>query len=73
MTNNGSFGSCDSRKRLVPSCLHELHESNFRLTFRIYPFETLEFSAHVSGIIVAFLLIITVSSALILVLASSAP
>ena len=28
---NGNFDSCNSCKRLVPSRLHELHESKFRL------------------------------------------
>ena len=40
-----SFDSCNSCKRLVPSRLHELHESKISVcfTYRIYPFETFEF------------------------------
>ena len=47
---NGNFDSCNSCKRLVLTRLHELHESKLPFfMYRIYPFETFELSAHVSG------------------------
>ena len=39
-------------KRLGTSRLHELHVSKISVyfTYRTYPFETFEFSAHISGV-----------------------
>ena len=49
---NGNFGSSNSCKRLVPSRLHELHESKFPFVSRIEFIRSKlsNFSAHVSGI-----------------------
>ena len=58
---NGNFDSCNSCKRLVPSRLHELHESKFPFVSRIEFIRSKlsNFSAHVpirghcSGAVVA--------------------
>ena len=49
---NQNFDSCNSCKRLVPSRLHELHESKFSLVSRIefIRLQLSNFSVHVSGI-----------------------
>ena len=49
---NGNFDSCNSCKRLVPSRLHELHESEFPFVSRIefIRSKVSNFSAHVYGI-----------------------
>ena len=49
---NGNFDSCNSCKRLVPSRLHELHESKFPFVSRIEFIRSKHsnFSAHVSGV-----------------------
>ena len=49
---NGNFDSCNSCKRLVPSRLHELHESKFPFVSRIEFIRSKlsNFSAHVSGV-----------------------
>ena len=49
---NGSFDSCNSCKRLVPSRLHELHDSKLPFVSRIESIRSKLsiFSAHVSGI-----------------------
>ena len=51
---NGNFDTCNSRKRLVPSRLHELHVSKVpfvsRIEFICSKFSN--FSAHVSGVTV---------------------
>ena len=49
---NGSFDSCNSCKRLVPSRLHELHESKFPFVSRIEFIRSKlsNFSAHVYGV-----------------------
>ena len=48
---NGNFDSCNSCKRLVPSRLHELHESKFPFVSRIEFIRSKlsNFSAHVYG------------------------
>ena len=48
---NGNFDSCSSCKRLVPSRLHELHESKFPFVSRIEFIRSKlsNFSAHVYG------------------------
>ena len=48
---NGNFDSCNSCKRLVPSRLHELHESKFPFVSRseFIRSKLSNFSAHVSG------------------------
>ena len=50
---NGNFDSCNSCKRLVPSRLHVLHESEFPFVSRIEFIRSKlsNFSAHVSGVI----------------------
>ena len=50
---NGNFDTCNSCKRLVPSRLHELHESKFPLVSRIEFIRSKlsNFSAHVYGVI----------------------
>ena len=54
---NGNFDSCNSCKRLVPSRLHELHESKFPFVSRIkfIRLKLSNFSAHVSGASVALI------------------
>ena len=49
---NGNFHSCNSCKRLVPSRLHELHESKFPFVSRIKYIRSKlsNFSAHVSDV-----------------------
>ena len=49
---NGSFDSCNTCKRLVPSRLHELHESKFPFVSRIEFIRSKlsNFSAHVYGV-----------------------
>ena len=49
---NGNFDSCNSCKRLVPSRLHELHESKFPFISRIEFIRSKlsNFSAHVYGV-----------------------
>ena len=49
---NGNFNSCNSCKRLVPSRLHELHESKFPFVSRIEFIRSKlsNFSAHVYGV-----------------------
>ena len=49
---NGNFDSCNSCKRLVPSRLHELHESKFPFVSRIEFIRSKlsNFSAHVYGV-----------------------
>ena len=49
---NGNFDSCNSCRRLVPSRLHELHESKFPFVSRIEFIRSKlsNFSAHVSGV-----------------------
>ena len=49
---NGNFDSCNSCKRLVPSRLHELHESKCPFVSRIEFIRSKlsNFSAHVSGV-----------------------
>ena len=49
---NENFDSCNSCKRLVPSRLHELHESKFPFVSRIEFIRSKlsNFSAHVYGI-----------------------
>ena len=51
---NGNFDSCNSCKRLVPSRLHELHESKFTFVSRIEFIRSKlsNFSAHVYGVTV---------------------
>ena len=51
---NRNFDSCNSCKRLVPSRLHELHESKFPFVSRIEFIRSKlsNFSAHVYGVIV---------------------
>ena len=52
---NGNFDSCNPCKRLVPSRLHELHESKFPFVSRIEFIRSKlsNFSAHVSGVTAA--------------------
>ena len=52
--NKRNFDSCNSCKRLVPSRLHELHESKFPFVSRIEFIRSKLsfFSAHVYGVIV---------------------
>ena len=54
---NWSFDSCNSCKRLVPSRLHELHESKLQFVSRIEFIRSKlsNFSAHVSGVIISSL------------------
>ena len=49
---NGNFDSCNSCKRLVPSRLHELHESKFPFVSRteFIRSKLSNFSAHVYGV-----------------------
>ena len=49
---NGNFDSCNSCKRLVPSRLHELHDSKFPFVSRIEFIRSKlsNFSAHVYGV-----------------------
>ena len=51
---NGSFDTCNTCKRLVPSRLYEIHVSNLPFVSRIefIPSTLLNFSAHVSGVTV---------------------
>ena len=53
---NGNFDSCNSCKQLVPSRLHELHESKFPFLTRnkFIPSKLSNFSAHVSGVYLVF-------------------
>ena len=53
---NGNFYSCNSCKRLVPSRLHELHESKFPFVSRIEFIRSKlsNFSAHVNVVSVRF-------------------
>ena len=52
---NGNFDSCNSCKRLVPSRLHELHESKFPFVSRIEFIRSklLNFSAHVYEVLIS--------------------
>ena len=52
---NGNFDPCNSCKRLVPSRLHELHESKLSFVSRIEFIRSKlsNFSAHVYGVTVA--------------------
>ena len=53
---NGNFDSCNSCKRLVPSRLHELHESKFPFVSRseFIRSKLSNFSAHVYGVSVFY-------------------
>ena len=50
--NKRSFDSCKSCKRLLPSCLRDLHESKLSFVSRpeFIRSELLNFSAHASGV-----------------------
>ena len=55
MKQNGNFDSCNSCERLVPSRLHELHESKFPFVSRIEFIRSKlsNFSAHVYEVVTA--------------------
>ena len=72
---NGNFDSCNSCKRLVPSRLHELHESKFPFVSRIKFIRSKlsNFSAHVYGVYVPFSLWLPAEVELYFALGGSEP